>query len=135
MHGETNYLKLMLAIAGGVVIGGIALWVASLLLGLGLMSAVASGLNVTAGAAYTRQLAKERGQQIESQRVPPIDDALRRKREQSERGRQYWTQCEEWSRNYKMTPTETTRLNGKFYCERYGTYIETGRTSNDKPPF
>ncbi|WP_353178368.1 MULTISPECIES: hypothetical protein [unclassified Salinisphaera] len=135
----------MLAIAGGVVIGGIALWVARLLLGIGLMSAVASGLNVTvgdppgssvtAGAAYKRQLAKERGQQIESRRVPPIDDALRRKREQSERGRQYWTQCEEWSRNYKMTPTETTRLNGKFYCERYGTYIETGRTSNDKPPF
>ena len=150
--GEPNYLKLMLAIAGGVVLGGIALWIASILLGIGLISAVASGMNfslgdppsssVTSGAAYKRQVAKEKAQEAANERRGPIHyerapgtSAMRQTREQSELGRKYWAECDEWARNYKMTPTETTRLNGKFYCDRYSRFIETGRSSTDKPPF
>lgn len=123
MH-QINYVKLMLAVAGGVVLGHLVLWFASFLMALSIFSALTSGLSfttheppssaVTSGAKYQHQRHVERLENAKAGRAA------------TPKAKQLWRQCEEWSKNYKATPTETVRLQGKFYCDRYDRYIETG---------
>ena len=154
MQGETDYFKLTLAIAGGVVLGGLVLWIARIALSVGLISAIISGLHltfneapasaVTRSASYQAAIQKQRTEaaavsSAKRQREFQNDmerqkDQARRRRARTTQGEALWAKCEEWARNYKQTPTETIRLNGKFYCDRYDRFVETGDIAHDTAP-
>lgn len=154
MGAQTDYLKLTMAIAGGVLLGGILLWVVRILLSVGLISAFVSGLNltfneqpasaVTRSASYRHAIRQQRADTAsaadakrEFERQAQIglrQKATQQRRAQSREGRGLWAACEEWSHNYKRTPTETIRINGKFYCDRYDRFIETGYAGNAGVP-
>lgn len=143
MVSQTNYLKLMAAIAGGIVAGGLALWLASILLSLGLFAAVFSGLEfttnespksaVTSGASYQAQVAKERHRKarVEQREAQArIIDSRRR----SPDGRRLHAQCDVWRRNAEKTPTRTTRAYASQYCDQYDKFLQTGRVSSSTSP-
>lgn len=139
MQQHISYIKLMFAIAGGIVIGGITLWLCSMLLTIGLFSAIASGLNftlneppksaVSSGPRYQQQVAKERRAEQQAQH-----QSLRDKREQSPVGRKLFVRCDVWLRNYQKTPTRTTREWHEFYCDQYARYLRTGIVPTGRPP-
>lgn len=143
MREHTDYLKLMMAIAGGVLFGGILLSIARVFLSIGLVSAVVSNLDfsfneqpasaVTRSAQYKHARAQQREQTSRAAKTQRVK-AIQRRRAQSDQGRLLWATCEDWSRNYKRTPTETVRINGTFYCNRYNRFVETGHAGNAHAP-
>ena len=139
MQAPISCIKLMFAVAGGVVIGGITLWLCSLLLAFGIFSVVTAGLNftvneppksaVTRSKQYQNALSQERQQESFEAK-----QRRERQRAKSAQGRQLLARCDEWATNYKATPTRTTKLNRDFHCGRYSRFIETGYASQAKAP-
>ena len=145
MGDQIDYVKLTLAIAGGIVLASLVLWLASLVLAVGLFSAITSGLqltfdstpssSVTAGADYQRQLAKEKRQQRADQQQqqpqprhqPQSTLSAIERRKRSPMGRRLFVECDVWQRNYDKTPTRTTRQYRDRHCKGYREYIRTGR--------
>ena len=135
---QISYVRLMFAIAGGLVLGSIVSWILWMLVTAGLISAFFSGLDLTfdepphsaVTSSVRYQDAMERRQAEHARQV----QAIQLKRAKSPTGRRLWQACDEWSANYKSTSTETTRINAKFHCDRYSRYIETGHVSSVSAP-
>jgi hypothetical protein len=151
---QTNHTKLAVAIAAGIVAGGIVLWFARLALTAGLISALFSGLNFTfnepPSSAVTRSASYQRAMKAQGTNAATVAQVkrdherqrtredqqleLKRRRSESNQGGALWAKCEEWAENYKRLPTETIRLNGKYYCDRYDRFIETGYVAQGNAP-
>ncbi|ROO23943.1 hypothetical protein [Salinisphaera orenii] len=130
---DINYVRMAFAVAGGLVIGWIAMRLIAMLLGAvvigGLMSSISDAIefdstpesSVTSSRQYRDAQATERQAQAR-QRQRQAEN----RRAQTPKGKQLRHTCAEWRRNQRMTPTETTRINAEFHCDRYGRYLQTG---------
>lgn len=158
---QISYGRLTLAIAGGLVLGSIISWILWMVVTAGVVSAILSGFYftfdepphsaVTSSARYQdamdrqdkdealkrraqhERLEYDRQQRLQAEHTRQVQ-AVQRQRSSSPTGKRLWQACDEWSANYKSTPTPTTRVNAKFHCDRYNRYIESGYVSSGDTP-
>lgn len=119
--GPVSYIRIMWAVAGGVVIGGIFLGVLSLI-------AWYCAIYVVFSVASSGHVSKTAAAYVQSEERPQDRTA---ERAESQTGKGLLHRCQEWSRNAGTTPTETTRREAGRWCNRYSEYVSTGSYNAD----
>ncbi|WP_423824065.1 hypothetical protein V5738_08870 [Salinisphaera sp. SPP-AMP-43] len=104
-----DYVKLTVSIAVGVFLGASAFmlsWTATTLI-------AASAFMSSAQASLEAELQRDSKAALQNR----VDSAT---------AKRLRSDCEQWRRNAKLTPTETTQAGAASRCLKYRRYIETG---------